>query len=251
MTLIVPDPDKRTMTPTHLLLFDIDGTLLTTNGDAVRAMMAAYGQAYGVEPPSDGLLMDGKTELRIAHELLAICGLTREQITAGLPRFWECYDAELARHLSEAGTTVYPGVRELLAALRLRPDTLLGLLTGNAARSAERKLTVAGLTGFAVGAYGEHHEEREALPELAIDAAEAHCGRRFTGKAVVILGDTPSDVRCGRHLGVKTVAVATGLYSREALAGEHPDYLFDDFTDVSAVLSALFGDGAAGPGGAA
>lgn len=236
------------MTPTHLLLFDIDGTLLTTNGEAVNAMMAAYRQIYGVEPPTDGRLMDGKTELRIAHELLGACGLTRAQITAGLPRFWECYDAELARHLSVTGTTVYPGVRELLAALRPRQDTLLGLLTGNTADSARRKLAVAGLDGFAVGAYGEHHEEREALPGLAIAAAQAHCGRRFTGKAVVILGDTPSDVRCGQHLGVKTIAVATGLYSRQALAAEHPDHLFDDFTDVPAVLRALYGDEATGRG---
>jgi phosphoglycolate phosphatase-like HAD superfamily hydrolase len=233
------------MAPSHLLLFDIDGTLLTTNGEAVRAMMAAYREVYGVEPPSDGLLMDGKTELRIAHELLGMCGLTREQVDAGLPRFWDCYDAELVRQLSPAGTTVYPGVRELLAALRPRADTLLGLLTGNTARSAWRKLAMAGLDGFPVGAYGEHHEEREALPALAIEAAEAHCGRRFTGKAVVILGDTPSDVRCGQHLGVKTIAVATGLYSREALAAEHPDHLFDDFTDVPAVLRALYGDNTA------
>ena len=230
------------MTPTHLLLFDIDGTLLTTNGDAVRAMMAAYREVYGIEPPSDGMLMDGKTELAIAYELLGMCGLTREQVTAGLPRFWECYDAELAHRLSPAGTTVYPGVRDLLDALRPRADTVLGLLTGNTADSARRKLAVAGLDGFAIGAFGQRHEAREALPALAIDAAEAHCGRRFTGKAVVILGDTPSDVRCGQHLGVKTVAVATGLFSREALAAEQPDFLFDDFADVPAVLRALYGD---------
>ncbi|MBI3993903.1 MAG: haloacid dehalogenase-like hydrolase [Candidatus Lambdaproteobacteria bacterium] len=231
---------------TRLVLFDIDGTLLTTNGDAVRAMLRAYERVYGTRPVTDGFLMDGKTELQIVHELLAAAGLDEARVTAGLPRFWASYVAELERRLAPERITVYPGVRPLLAALRARPALLLGLLTGNIEGSARLKLARAGLDGFAVGAYGEHHRDRAALPAQAVAAAQASVGRRFTGKEIVVLGDTPNDVRCGRDLGVTTIAVATGLYSRAALAAEAPDHLFNDLADVPAVLAAIEGRPAGG-----
>ena len=224
----------------RLALFDIDGTLLNTQGRAVHALLAALEAVYGLRPENTGSLMDGKTELRIVHELLAQAGLDRGAVEQGLPEFWPRYEHELKRAILSGKTVVYEGVRELLRRLRKETSVAMALLTGNCEVAARIKLEAAGLAdGFLFGTYGQHHEAREALPALALEEAERRFGLSLNGKAVSILGDTPNDVYCAKPLGLRAIAVATGYYDRTALAAAQPDYLFPDFTDVDAVLRAI------------
>jgi phosphoglycolate phosphatase-like HAD superfamily hydrolase len=223
----------------RLVLFDIDGTLLTTNGRAVQAMMAAYRRVYGREAADLPYRMDGKTELQITLELMTLAGVAREEVIAGLPRFWPHYAEELEQRVTPDTTTVHPGVAEVVAAVGADPDCVLGLLTGNCRFAARKKLECAGLDGFVVGAYGELHERRDELPAVAREAARRITGRRYSGKEIVILGDTPNDIACGRALGVKAIAVATGRFAPEELAGHEPDAVFPTFADVPAVLRAI------------
>lgn len=224
---------------THLVLFDIDGTLLTTHGLAVQAMLAAVQGTYGVRAAWDGEAMNGRTELWIVHKLLMDAGVSRERIQPRLPRFWAAYVGELRQRLTPENVTVFAGVRELLGLLAGREHILLGLLTGNIESSAMVKLGTAGLDGFALGAFGEHHQDRAALPALAVEAAHPISGRRFVGRQITIIGDTPNDIACGRELGVNAIGVATGRYSAEALRGHNPARVFNDLSDGSAVLEAI------------
>lgn len=226
----------------RLVLFDIDGTLLTTNGRAVQAMLASYRNVYGRDAAGLDYRMDGKTDLQITYELMALAGLTREEVTARLPEFWRRNAEELERHVSPEATTVHPGVPELVRAVAADPDCVLGVLTGNFEAGARIKLRCAGLAGFVVGAYGGQHDRRDALPPVAVDVAERIAGRRFHGKEIVILGDTPNDIACGRGLGVKAIAVATGRYAPDELARHAPDAVFPTFADVPAVLRAIHAD---------
>jgi phosphoglycolate phosphatase-like HAD superfamily hydrolase len=223
----------------HLVLFDIDGTLLSTNGHGVRAMMAAYTAVWGRDPSHVDYRMSGKTELAISHELLALLGFSRAEVDYGLPRFWELYPRELRHQISPDTTTVHPGIRELVRTVAARDDMVLGLLTGNCEEAARVKLAVAGLDGFALGVYGAHHEDRAALPGLAVETARARFGHEFQGKSIVIVGDTPNDILCGRAVGARTIAVATGRIGTEVLARYEPDYLFPTRADQAAVLAAI------------
>lgn len=223
----------------RLVLFDIDGTLLSTQGHSVRAMKAAYAAVYGRDPSGIPYRMDGKTELQISYELMGLTGLDREQITAGLPLFWRRYEEELHRHVTPERTRVLPGVAAAVDAIKRLPYMLLGLLTGNCEPAARIKLRAARLDGFAVGAYGTHHEDRSQLPPLAVERAERLSGRRFQGKEIVIIGDTPNDIQCGRALNVKAIAVATGRYSMAELAAHQPDYVLPDLADLPALLRAV------------
>lgn len=227
----------------RLVLFDIDGTLLSSGGAAARAFRAALEQVFGTSGPTVHSFA-GKTDPQIAQELLERSGLDGAHVARGLPAAWRLYLERLRREIRPQEVTVYPGVRPLLDTLEAAADrAVLGLLTGNLAEGARIKLEAAGLgfDRFRVGAFGSDHALRAELPAVAVARAEHSTGRRFERKDVVIIGDTPADIACGAHLDVRTVAVATGSYSRDELAACAPDHLFDDLADTDAVLEAIFG----------
>lgn len=190
----------------------------------------------------EGYSFAGRTDPQIARELLELGGIPRAVIDAEIERVWEIYLEGLGRSLEGAPITVYPGVRTLLDELEVERRAVLGLLTGNVRDGARMKLDAAGLgfERFVVGAFGSDHADRPELPAVAIHRAEQLCGHRFTGKSVVIIGDTPRDIACGAHLGVRTIAVATGSYSRDQLAACGPDFLFDDLGETERVMGAIF-----------
>jgi phosphoglycolate phosphatase len=228
----------------RLILFDIDGTILSSMGAAARAFRQALQQVFGTAGPTSGYSFGGRTDPQIAFDLLTMAGFAPEQITDDLPRALQLYLGLLEDEFTRTPPTVYPGVRELLQRLSAEPElSVVGLLTGNVEEGAHLKLSVAGIDPgqFRVGAFGSDNADRRELPAIAIDRAEAVAGHRFDGKSVVIIGDTPFDISCGEHLGVRTIAVATGTYRREALVNCGPDHLFDDLADTDAVWQAIFG----------
>lgn len=227
----------------RLVLFDIDGTLLTSNGVAARAFRAALEEVFGTSGPRTGYSFAGRTDPQIARDLLRAAGMEEPRIEEGLEATWERYLEALARDCVSECVDVCPGVHPLLERLEARPEVaLLGLLTGNLRDGARIKLEAGGIDfdRFRVGAFGSDHGDRRELPAIAVERAERLLGHRFSGKEVVIIGDTPLDVACGEHLGVRTIAVATGTYSREELAACGPDHLFASLEDTDAVWSAIF-----------
>jgi phosphoglycolate phosphatase len=226
----------------RLLLFDIDGTLLSTNGAARRAFHRALLEVYATAGPIDNHPFNGKTDPQIARELLSAAGLPQPRIDEGLQQLWGSYLTAFEQEMraTDYQTRVYPGVRPLLDALSKHPDVILGLLTGNVARGAELKLKSAGLHEyFHFGAFGSDSEHRTSLPQVAVDRALEFCGRSFRGNEVVVIGDTPHDIRCGESLGVFTVGVATGGHACDELAAVGADAVFETFEDTAAVLRVL------------
>jgi phosphoglycolate phosphatase-like HAD superfamily hydrolase len=137
-------------------------------------------------------------------------------------------------------TLVLPGVMALLETLHRADDVVLGLLTGNIRDGATLKLASADIrTPFVVGAFGSDCDRRDGLPPLAVERARELTGRSFTNRDIVILGDTPSDVTCGRALGVRAIAVATGNFASAELHDAGADSVFADFTDTRSVVDAI------------
>ena len=228
---------------THLILFDIDGTLVW-GGPAKEAFLAAIDAAFGTVGPVGEVAFAGKTDPQIARALLNLAGLDDNQIDAGLPKLWERYPSELARRLPAKPVEALPGVPELLGALEAMPEVALGLVTGNIKQGAHLKLGSAGLAGsFRVGGFGCDHEHRNHLPGIAIQRAERTWGVPFHPEQVVVVGDTPRDVECGRYHGTRTFAVATGHFDLEALEATGADHVSPDLTSTEEVVSALLDRG--------
>ena len=116
----------------------------------------------------------------------------------------------------------------------------LALLTGNLERGAQIKLSHYGLWNyFEFGAYADDNADRNRLGPFAQARARERHGVEFPPERTFVLGDTPHDITCGRVIGAKTVAIATGGCPRETLAAYQPDFLFDDLSDVPGVLAVL------------
>ena len=225
----------------RLVLFDIDGTILTARGAGRRALAAALLEVYGTAGELDRYDLRGRTDPRIVFDLMEGAGLARAAVRERLDDCFEAYARGLAAEVGDGrGVVTLPGIAELVRRLDIAPEALVGLLTGNIEAGARIKLEPTGLRPyFRLGAYGSDHLDRKQLPSLAARRAQALTGRGYRPDEVVVIGDTPHDVECARHFGAVAVAVATGQYARESLEAERPDLLFDDFSDVDAALRRL------------
>ena len=227
-----------------LVLFDIDGTLLWTDGAGRRAMEGALFEIFGCHGDAT-IRYDGKTDMQIAREQMRGAGVAEAYISTRMDDVLHEYllrlEQELERH--PVASRLCAGVHPLLDAVEAHDRATLGLLTGNIEQGARRKLHAVGLdfARFRVNAFGSDHEERPQLPAVAQQRARAFFGAAMPGDRMVIIGDTPADIHCGRSLGVRAIGVATGRYSVDDLAAHDPAAVFETLEDTDAVLAAIFG----------
>src|SRR5438128_11219454 len=162
--------------------------------------------------------------------------VTTENISAFLDSYVHFLWLELQRREGK----LLPGVLELLEKLKSRPHLVLALLTGNVSRGAQLKLEHYGVWHFfEFGAFADDHQDRNQLGSFALARAKEKHGREFSAAEIDVIGDTPRDITCGKAFGARTVAVATGRWSRHELAKYHPDFLIDDLSHVETIIDTL------------
>jgi phosphoglycolate phosphatase len=225
-----------------LVLFDIDGTLVWTDGAGRRAIQHALKKVFGAAGPTD-YRFDGKTDPQIVRDLMRIAGHDDGHIDARMQAVFRLYVERLRAELSVPGyrPRVMPGVFELLEALEVHRDVVLGLLTGNLADGARAKLESVGIDPgrFRVGAFGSDHENRASLAEVARRRFRERLGVDVDGSNCVIIGDTPADMTCGRAIGARAIGVATGRYGTDELQQHGAAAVFADLSDTAAVVSEI------------
>lgn len=232
------------------VFFDIDGTLLLTDGAGRAALHHALELTYGMTGPLTGYNFHGKTDPQIVVELLTGGGVEEAEIRRGLPSVWPVYLEALERELEDRRArgriVLLPGVKELLSALERRPEVKLGLLTGNIEPAARLKLAAAGVSSrFDVGAFGSDSEVRAEIARIAVERCRAASGPG-EAPAVVVVGDTPEDIACARAVSATAVAVATGRHGVAELEAAGADAVFRDFTDTRQVVEYILGSGKVG-----
>jgi phosphoglycolate phosphatase-like HAD superfamily hydrolase len=208
-----------------LLLFDIDGTLLLrASREHAEALREALGAVYGAHK-FGRVPAAGRTDTSIARDLAALSGVSAEKFDSGLAEFiavcGELYAQCCPPSLEDR---VAPGMLELLEALEERPAVICSLVTGNYEAVARLKLERAGLGRFFAadgGGFGSDSESRDLLPAIARERAGA-----WPRERTLLLGDTPLDIACARADGIRVLAVATGSYDADELAGA--DAVFAD-----------------------
>jgi len=223
------------------VLFDIDGTLQRDFGTARDAFGAALREVFDFAPDLDGYDFSGLTDPAIVTKILGDGGFDEEQTNPRLEKLWDTYVGHLERLIRPERVVVMPGITQLLDALDSDESVSLGLLTGNIELGARIKLSAHDLNRYlAFGAFGSDSSRREELPPFARDRAISN-GREAPSFAdTIIIGDSIHDVRCGKPHGAVSIAVATGVTSRERLLDEDPDHFFETLEDTDAVLESIF-----------
>ena len=228
----------------RLILWDIDGTLLYSGGVAGEAMRAAMTRVYGRPASNDRREYAGKTDQQIILETFA--ERPHDQILAQLDEFAVAYMDELDQRQAEmaARGRVLPSVPAILAHLQHNPDVHQSVLTGTMQKVAAMKLRLTNLLHYVdldTGAYGSDHHQRVQLPNFALTRANQRFQPALSGSDIIIIGDTPNDIACGKAHGARTVAVATGPFSVADLTAHQPDAVLADLSDLDAALTAILG----------
>lgn len=217
-------------TSRSMILFDIDATLLSTDGAGMRAMAAAGRRMFGPGFAAEDVDYAGRLDPLIIADLMVV---NRVSPTAALlAQFRQAYVEELGRLLFAGGGRSMPGVDSLLARLRDETNITLGLLTGNIEQGGLLKLAACGIDAapFVVRVWGDAPwrdrevspaavPTRDDLPPVAQVEYERRFGASIAPTSITIIGDTPHDVRCAKVNGCRSLGVATGRYSMQELAG--------------------------------
>jgi phosphoglycolate phosphatase len=221
----------------RLVLFDIDGTLIFTGGAGSRAMTRAFREWCGIDDGLAGIPVPGRTDTIILSDVLARHGLDAddEAVNRLLATYFRCLSEELSGLPREMAPL--PGVVRLLDALASRPSITVALLTGNHSHGARLKLERFGLHRyFASGAFGEDAADRNDLVPVAVERARAQGMPEVEPAHVVVVGDTPLDVACGRAHQARTLGVATGGFPVETLERAGADLAVRTLEDTAGLV---------------
>lgn len=217
-----------------LLLWDIDGTIITSGNAGEEALRLSLKRLHNLDLELERIDYRGRTDVKISYMILKEYGIeaSKENVDAFLQGYFRGLEEELPkRHAS-----VLPGVLDILNDPSGR--FVHGLLTGNCRRGAQLKLTEYGVWHyFPFGAFADDSMERNDLGPFALRRAQEQTGKAFPPSRVFIIGDTPHDISCGKIIGAHTVGVSTGTYTFPELSACQPSALFENLSDVNRFIS--------------
>ncbi|MBL9188581.1 MAG: haloacid dehalogenase-like hydrolase [Opitutaceae bacterium] len=226
------------MQKTILLLWDIDGTLIASGNAGMHALQRALRHTFAIDGSLADIDFAGRTDTWIMRAILRKFALPTTDDNLG--RLFASYLSELPAALHNPRARVLPGAREIIAAAAGHGSIAQGLLTGNRREGARAKLAHHGLWDhFPFGAFGDDGELRNDLGPHALRRARETHGVDFPPQRTWIIGDTPHDIACGRAIGARTLAVATGGSTLDQLRAHDPDAALENLSDTARVLSLL------------
>lgn len=213
------------MSTPYVFLFDIDGTLLSSGGAGKMALETAFLNLFGLKEIRKQVPYSGRTDVAIAHELLQAHDI--DPSLENISKLQESYLNQLPQALNSKKGSVLPGVIPLLEALRSSSHSIMiGLLTGNIRRGAQVKLGHYDMNHFfSFGGFGDGVHTRNEVAQAAWNEARQFAGVELSPNRTWVIGDTPLDISCARHIGTKVLAVSTGMHPHEELESHKPDLL--------------------------
>ncbi len=223
-----------------LVLFDIDGTLLTVSKINRKVLVDALTEVYGTPGSAETHNFCGKMDSVIIYEVLQSAGLGEGEIGEKFERVKACYIELFRQHARASDVCLMEGIGKLLHELSGRREVMVGLLTGNFEASGRHKLLLPEINHyFPFGAFADDAPSRNELPAVAVEKARQLTGKTFTEHDIIIIGDTEHDISCARVLNAKSIAVATGNFSTEELKKHHPHVLYENLGRTDVVVNEI------------
>lgn len=223
-----------------LLLFDIDGTLLSTGGCGKIALERAFEKIFGIPNAWGNIHPDGKTDLLIFNEIAVRCLGRKLKVEewVTLSERYTRYFAEESEHSIHFRTT--PGAFKLLEYLSDLPNVHLALATGNIEKVSWLKLRKVRLhTYFRCGGFGSNHTDRVGILRDALHSASNHFQRKFSKRKTFVIGDTHHDVIAAHKLKLRSIGVDTGSTCGKDFHKTKPHHRLPDFSDLDSFVRLL------------
>ncbi len=228
----------------YLLLFDIDGTLVSMKkGITGKLISQIIRELYDKDlPPGLYPRFAGRTDLFIIEKITEMLGGDVRKIRQDFNKIFAKAAEVYEPFMTPEYVDIMPGITELIETLDADKNFKLGLITGNHEKNAYLKLSAWGLDKyFDVGAFGSDHKDRSQLPLIAINRANKSARKQLFGRYnTLVIGDTRRDVECAKACDVASAAVATGLFGFNELSSFTPDLLFNDFTETRMVVHRIY-----------
>jgi phosphoglycolate phosphatase len=218
----------------RLVLFDIDGTLVHTGGAGTKAFSQTFSHVFGLHHGAERMKFAGRTDVSLVREFFQIHGVPESP--ENFRKFFENYVFWLEHVIAQSTGSECAGItRFILDLLALPQPPMLGLLTGNIRLGAEIKLRRFGLWEFFVmGGFADDHEDRNHIAVAALQRGRRVLDPHLHPQEIVVIGDTPFDVRCGKFIGARTLAVATGGSKYTELKPHGADWTVENLTQLHA-----------------
>jgi len=218
----------------RLVLFDIDGTLVHTGGAGTKAFSQTFSHAFGLHHGAERMKFAGRTDVSLVREFFQIHGVPESR--ENFRQFFDHYVFWLEQILARSTGGECAGIRTFITDLLALPQPpVLGLLTGNIRLGAELKLRRFSLwDSFVMGGFADDHEDRNHIAVAALQRGRRVLDAHLQPQEIVVIGDTPFDVRCGKFIGAKTLAVATGGSKYAELKPCGADWTVENLTQISA-----------------
>lgn len=216
----------------RLVLFDIDGTLIASGGAGEKAFAKVCATEFNAPNGTQGIQFAGRTDPAIIREFFTRYRIETSQ--QNFSRFLDSYVFWLDHLLGQLYGKVLPGVEHWIRDLsRLKQPPLIGLLTGNIRLGAQIKLSHFQLWDhFRTGGFGDDSEDRNVIARIARDRACDMLKRKLKGEEILVIGDTPLDVACGKAIEARVLAVGTGKFTAGELAKHSPDWAANDLLEL-------------------
>ncbi len=235
----LPGKGKGAKKVKSLVLFDVDGTLTRDFYEHRQAFSDAFREVYHIEATIDCINHHGMTEQEIIRGVLKKNGVPLEEINAKMAQCMQVMVKSFKRMVGRSRAEVLPGVRKLLEKLEQK-SVMIGLVTGNLEPIARGKLKKLRLNKyFKIGGFGSDDASRANLVRIARKRAADRVGYEMANSQIYLVGDTPQDINAAKKANIKTLAVATGTYTRDELQKFNPDYVFVDLVATEKILKAI------------
>ncbi len=222
-----------------LVLFDLDGTLVSAGGAGRKALVKAVTELYGKEPKFEHSLISGRTDtdnFALVCELVKGKKATKADVQKIHAKYLELLPAEVKTACKAKTYKLVAGVKKLLEALSKEKDILLGLGTGNIEKGAQIKLEPSGLCQyFSCGGYGEDGHTREEMLQAAVKRAEKKHKTKFNPDQVYVVGDTHRDVLAAKNCGFHTAAITSGFGDPKLLQRAAAELEIKNFNDIKTI----------------
>ena len=230
----------RSLPETYVVLFDIDGTLISSEIselDERRRYVDAIHDVTGKVPLINPSRFAGMVDPQICRTILAETGIDEKSIESCMPKVLSRM-SQVYQKIPKKVALNY-GVRELLEILTRSKFHVLGVLTGNLSSIGKEKLAAAGIEQyFQEGFYADHFVDRFALVNNAVNTCVSKY-RVSERKSVLVIGDTPLDVKAANAAHATSIGVASGVYSIEQLSVGGAAHVFPDLMPTKSLLNAL------------